>query len=87
MKIEMDKERNNLKEIFQRLQKDDQIEIKKWNESLVSKIILLFPLVIFLITFLSINNDKSFIDLIAFISFGGGLVLIGIIINFLLSDK
>ena len=87
MKLEMDKERNNLKEIFQRLQKDDQIEIKKWNESLVSKIILLFPLVIFLITFLSINNDKSFIDLIAFISFGGGLVLIGIIINFLLSDK
>ena len=83
----MDKERNNLKEIFQKLQEDDQIEIKKWNESLVSKIILLFPLVIFLITFLSINNDKSFIDLIAFISFGGGLVLIGIIINFLLSDK
>ena len=83
----MSKERNNLKDIFQKLQNEDHIEIKKWNESLISKIILLFPIVIFLITFLMINKDKTLIDLIAFISFGGGLVLIGIIINFLLSDK
>ena len=83
----MNNERNNLKEIFQKLQNDDQIEIKRWNESLISKIILLFPILIFLITFLRINNDKTLIDLLAFIFFGGGLVLIGILINFLLSDK
>ncbi len=83
----MDKERNNLKKIFNKLQNEERIEIKKWNESLIYKIILLFPLIIFLITFLRINNDKTLIDLIAFISFGGVLVLIGIMINFLLSDK
>ncbi len=78
----------NLDEMIQRIQDEDESnEIKKWNESIISKILLLFPLLIFLITFLIINNDKSIIDLIIFISLGGGLVLIGVLLNYLMSDK
>tara|TARA_B100000900_G_scaffold267372_1_gene228291 strand:+ start:78 stop:332 length:255 start_codon:yes stop_codon:yes gene_type:complete len=84
----MQQDDNNLDEIIKKLQEeDDPNEIKKWNESIIYKIILLFPILIFLITFLSINNDKSIIDLIAFILFGGGLVLIGVLLNYLISDK
>ena len=84
----MQQDDNNLDEIIKKLQEeDDPNEIKKWNESIIYKIILLFPILIFLITFLSINNDKSVIDLIAFILFGGGLVLIGVLLNYLISDK
>ena len=78
----------NLDEMIQRIQDEDESnEIKKWNESIISKILLLFPLLIFLITFLIINNDKSIIDLIIFISLGGGLVLSGVLLNYLMSDK
>ena len=84
----MQQDDNNLDAIIKKLQEeDDPNEIKKWNESIIYKIILLFPILIFLITFLRINNDKSIIDLIAFILFGGGLVLIGVLLNYLISDK
>ena len=84
----MKKYNDNIDDIIQKIQEeDDPNEIKKWNESIIEKIILLFPLVIFLITFLSINNDKTIIDLMGFILFGGGLVLIGILLNYLLSDN
>ncbi len=84
----MKNKNENLEEMIQRIQEEDNSnEIKKWNESIIYKILLLFPLLIFLFTFLKINNDKSLIDLIAFISFGGGLVLIGVILNYLMSDK
>ena len=84
----MNKDKNSLEEIYKRLQdEDDMSEIKKWNEAIIPKIILLFPLLIFLITFLRINNDKSLTDLIGFVCFGIGLVLVGIILNFILSDK
>ena len=78
----------NLEEMIQKIQDEDESnEIKKWNESFISKILLLFPLLIFLITFLIINNDKSIIDLIIFIALGGGLVLIGVLLNYIMSDK
>tara|TARA_Y100000589_G_C27130353_1_gene620323 strand:+ start:214 stop:468 length:255 start_codon:yes stop_codon:yes gene_type:complete len=84
----MKKDKYSLDEMLERLEDDDdQSNNKKWNESIFDKFILLFPLIIFLITFLSINNDKSIIDLIAFIFFGGGLVLIGLLLNYMLSDK
>tara|TARA_Y100001970_G_scaffold216522_1_gene265019 strand:- start:17036 stop:17290 length:255 start_codon:yes stop_codon:yes gene_type:complete len=84
----MKKEKNDLDQMYQKLQEeDDPNDIKKWNEAIIPKFILLFPLLIFLITFLRINNDKSIVDLITFILFGGGLVLVGILLNFALSDK
>ena len=84
----MKKENYNLDEMLKKLEDDDdQSDNKKWNESIFYKFILLFPLLVFLITFLSVNNDKSIIDLISFILFGGVLVLIGLFLNYTLSDK
>ena len=80
--------KDNLDQMIQRIQdEDDSNDIKRWNESIISKTLLLFPPLIFLITFLRINNDKSLIDLIAFILFGGGLILIGLLLNYIMSDK
>ena len=62
-------------------------KLKKWNESFISKIVLLFPLLIFFITFLKVNSDKSILDLIAFIALGGMLVAVGLFLNFYLKKE
>ena len=59
--------------------------IKKWNQALLPKAILLFPPIAFALTFLKINNDKSIIDLLLFVAMGGVLVSGGIFLNYLLS--
>ena len=59
--------------------------IKKWNQALIPKAILLFPPTAFALTFLKINTDKSIIDLLGFVAIGGLLVFGGIFLNYLLS--
>ena len=83
----MNIENNSLEKKYKKLNKEEGKIIKKWNEGLGYKIILLFPLLIFLITFLRVNIDKSLFDLLNFIFIGCILVLGGILLNFLLSRK
>ena len=84
----MTKNKKSLEKIIKKLQDDEEnTNFKKWNEDLLSKFILLFPTVIFLITFLRINNDKSFIDLFNFILVASMLVLFGVALNFILTKK
>ena len=84
----MTKNKKSLVKIIKKLQDDEEnTNFKKWNEDLFSKFILLFPTVIFLITFLRINNDKSFIDLFNFILVASMLVLFGVALNFILTKK
>ena len=84
----MKKEKNDLDQMYQKLQEeDDPNDIKKWYEAIIPKFILLFPLLIFLITFLRINNDKSFVDLFNFILVASMLVLFGVALNFILTKK
>ena len=80
----MEEERKKLEKIYQELNEEDT-DIKKWNQALIPKTILLFPPVAFAITFLKINNDKSIIDLLGFLVMGGLLVSGGIFLNYLLS--
>tara|TARA_A100001035_G_scaffold271659_1_gene260060 strand:+ start:706 stop:957 length:252 start_codon:yes stop_codon:yes gene_type:complete len=80
----MEEERKKLEKMYQELN-DEDTDIKKWNQALIPKAILLFPPIAFALTFLKINTDKSLIDLIAFIVVGGLLVSGGIFFNFLLS--
>jgi len=80
----MDGERKKLEKIYQELNEED-INIKKWNQALIPKAILLFPPIAFALTFLKINNDKSIIDLLGFLVMGGLLVSGGIFLNYLLS--
>ena len=80
----MEEERKKLEKMYQKLNEEDT-DIKKWNQALIPKTILLFPPVAFAITFLKINNDKSIIDLLGFLVMGGLLVSGGIFLNYLLS--
>ena len=80
----MEEERKKLEKIYQALNEEDT-DIKKWNQTLIPKAILLFPPIAFALTFLKINTDKSLIDLLGFIAIGVLLVFGGIFLNYLLS--
>ena len=80
----MEEERKNLEKIYRALN-DEDTDIKKWNQSLIPKAILLFPPIAFALTFLKINTDKSIIDFLGFIAIGVLLVFGGIFLNYLLS--
>ena len=83
----MEDKRDKLEKIYQQLNEEENTVLKKWYESLVSKTILLFPLIAFALTFLKVNTDKSILDLLAFIAVGGLLVFGGIFLNYLLSKN
>ena len=80
----MQEERYKLEKMYKKLNEEDK-DIKKWNESLIPKSILLFPLVFFALTFLKVNTNQSILDLLTFIAVGGLLVSLGIFLNYLLS--
>ena len=52
--------------------------IKKWNQALLPKAILLFPPITFALTFMKINTYKSTLDLLGFVAVGGLLVSGGV---------
>ena len=80
----MEEERKKLEKLYQELNEEDT-PIKKWNQALIPKAILLFPPIAFALTFLKINTDKSIIDLLGFIAIGVLLVFGGFFFNYLLS--
>ena len=81
----MEEQKDKLERIYQKLNEEEDTVLKKWYESIIPKIILLFPLIAFALTFLKVNTDKSILDLLAFIAVGGLLVTVGIFLNYLLS--
>ena len=78
------KERKKLEKMYQELNEGDN-EIKRWNQALIPKAILLFPLIAFALTFLKINTSKSLMDLLGVFAMGGLLVFGCIFLNYLLS--
>ena len=80
----MEETRKKLEKIYQELN-EENTNLKKWNQALIPKAILLFPPMVFVLTFLKINSDKSIIDLLGFVAMGGLLVSGGIFLNYLLS--
>ena len=81
----MDEYREKLEKIYQKLNEEEDTILKKWYQSLISKAILVFPVVAFVLTFLKVNADKSILDLLSFVAIGGLLVSGGIFLNYLLS--
>ena len=81
----MEEQKDKLERIYQKLNEEEDTVLKKWNESIIPKIILLFPSIAFALTFLKVNTDKSILDLIIFIAVGGLLVTGGIFLNYFLS--
>ena len=81
----MEEQKDKFERIYQQLNEEEDTIIKKWHESLIPKVILLFPLLAFALTFLKVNTDKSILDLLAFITVGVLLVTGGVFLNYLLS--
>tara|TARA_B100001175_G_scaffold147617_1_gene125245 strand:+ start:135 stop:389 length:255 start_codon:yes stop_codon:yes gene_type:complete len=81
----MEEEREKLEKMYQKLNEEEDSVLRKWNELLITKTILLFPLIAFVITFLKVNTDKTILDLFAFIAVGALLVSGGIFLNYLIS--
>ena len=81
----MEEQKEKLERIYQKLNEEEDTVLKKWYESIIPKIILLFPSIAFALTFLKVNTDKSILDLITFIAVGGLLVTGGIFLNYFLS--
>jgi len=81
----MEEQKDKLEKIYQKLNEEEDTILKKWNESIIPKIILLFPSIAFALTFLKVNTDKSILDLLIFIAVGCLLVAGGIFLNYFLS--
>ena len=80
----MEEEKKKLEKLYQELNEEDTVR-KKWNQALIPKAILLFPLITFALTFLKINTDKSILDLLGFVAIGVLLISGGLFLNYLLS--
>ena len=80
----MEEERKQLEKLYRELNEEDTV-IKKWNQALIPKAILLFPPIAFALTFQKINTDKSILDLLGFVAMSSLLVTGGLFLNYLLS--
>ena len=84
----MSEKKESLEETLLKLKEDEnQVDLKKWNEDVIPKLILLLPTLIFLFTFLKINTDKSIFDLLIFVGGSSLLVLFGVTLNFLFTKR
>ena len=79
----MEEQKDNLERIYQKLNEEEDTVLKKWYESIIPKIILLFPSIAFALTFLKVNTDKSILDLLIFIALELLLVAGGIFFKLL----
>ena len=66
---------------------DDESEIKKWNEGLFIKSLILFPIIIFIIGLFIFNRPENLIDLLFILLYPIALILSGLLILFVMSSK
>ena len=66
---------------------EDENEIKKWNEGLFIKSLILLPIIIFIIGLFIVNRPENFIDLLFILVYPIALILIGLLILFAMSSK
>ena len=74
----MEDERKKLEKLYKELNEEDSV-IKKWNQALIPKAILLFPPITFALSFLKINSDQSILNLFGFVAMSGVLVSGGVL--------
>ena len=75
-----------LKEKFKILLDDDN-EIKKWNEGLLIKILILLPIIIFIIGLFIVNKPENLTDVLLVFLYPLTLISIGVIILFIMRSN
>ena len=75
-----------LKEKLQALL-DEDIETKRWNEGLLIKSLILFPIIIFIVGLFIVNRPESLTDILFVLIYPIALILIGLILLFVMRSK
>ena len=75
-----------LKEKLQTLLDEDNV-IKKWNEGLLIKSLILLPIIIFIVGLFIVNRPESLTDLLFVLTYPIALILIGLILLFVMRSK
>tara|TARA_Y100001968_G_C19222212_1_gene650312 strand:+ start:564 stop:830 length:267 start_codon:yes stop_codon:yes gene_type:complete len=66
---------------------DDENVIKKWNEGLLIKSLILLPIFIFIVGLFIVNPPEDFINLIFILLYPLALIFIGLIILFFMRSR
>ena len=75
-----------LKEKFKILLNEDD-EIKKWNEGILIKSLILLPIIIFIIGLFIINRPENFSDILFILLYPLALISIGLMILFVMRSN
>ena len=86
MNKQSDFENESLKEKFEILLDEDN-EIKKWNEGLLIKSLILMPIIIFIIGLFIVNRPENLTDVFFVLLYPFSLISIGLIILFGMTSK
>ena len=66
---------------------DEDNEIKKWNEGLLIKSLILLPIIIFIVGLYVVNRPENLKDILFVFLYPVALILIGLIILFAMRSK
>ena len=66
---------------------DEDNEIKKWNEGLLIKSLILLPIIIFIVGLFIVNRPERLTDILFGFLYPLALILIGLILLFVMRSK
>ena len=66
---------------------DEENEIKKWNEGLLIKSLILLPIIIFIVGLFILNRPENLTDILFVFLYPAALILIGVILLFVMRSK
>ena len=66
---------------------DEDNEIKKWNEGLLIKSLILLPIIIFIVGLFIVNRPETLTDILFVFLYPLALILIGLILLFIMRSK
>ena len=75
-----------LKDKLETLLDEDNV-IKKWNEGLLIKSLILLPIIIFIVGLFIVNRPENLTDLLFIFLYPITLILIGVILLFVMRSK
>ena len=66
---------------------DEDNVIKKWNEGLLIKSLILFPIIIFIVGLFILNRPENLKDILFVVFYPVALIFIGLILLFVMRSK
>ena len=66
---------------------DEDNEIKKWDEGLLIKSLILMPIIIFIVGIFIVNKPEKLTDILFILLYPLALILIGLILLFIMRSK